>query len=387
MRHAEHPRVSSPLFCLSFAALAAAIAALPSPRLHAQILDSARSRPDSAPARLAGVVHDRTGVPLEGVAVMYTPNQGVYTDAKGHFVLPGVPPGVYDVRFHRDGLASAIFHWTARPGEQTSLSVMLAALPAAGDTGQRAPTARSGSRTAVVAGVVVDPLGKPVSDAVVDVLGTGQTTTTRSDGNFIFPAVPRGSYVIRVRHLGFVPQTVQVAVRAGERHELAVRLRALAHGITVLDSVGVFARADAAWRAFGERQRIHSVRAVTLLRNELANLGKLPLDQALVFTRAAMFMHDLPAMHMQTSLLGTPPTHTPPPPDDEPRSCILINGRDPRWTWLGLYTADEVKAIEVYLPDADLTNTIEPRMRSIPECQRQYGHTPTYFVLWLRDAW
>jgi hypothetical protein len=69
-------------------------------------------------------------------------------------------------------------------------------------------TARA-QQAAVVSGTVVDPIGAAVTDARVALAaadGTpAQIATTGAKGEFAFPDVPAGSYVVRVDVTGFTP--------------------------------------------------------------------------------------------------------------------------------------------------------------------------------------
>ena len=76
--------------------------------------------------------------------------------------------------------------------------------------------------TVAVSGAVVDQIGAVVAGAHVD-LTTGDGTLVQAgwtdpQGNFTFPGVPPGSYVVTVNIVGFTPfATSQFAVEAGSR--------------------------------------------------------------------------------------------------------------------------------------------------------------------------
>lgn len=136
-----------------------------------------------------GVVMDSLGVPLPGVRVgVMGYSQEVYTNSQGEFSIGGLTDGRYQVRFVDPALEDAGF--IPPPVEQDVIRGELSRLeyhmPSKGDVlfeACRGQERRDG--TAVLAGTVVDGLGRPVPDATVrvtwvgyDVLGGGQLTTT-----------------------------------------------------------------------------------------------------------------------------------------------------------------------------------------------------------------
>src|SRR5262245_30874098 len=79
-----------------------------------------------------------------------------------------------------------------------------------------APAVRQwAGRSGLVAGVVLDERGRPVSGAEVSAVGaTKLTTTTDQSGRFEFRSVPEGSYVVRARLEGWgaaAPRLISVA--------------------------------------------------------------------------------------------------------------------------------------------------------------------------------
>ena len=63
--------------------------------------------------------------------------------------------------------------------------------------------------TGTVAGRVVDQKdGQPLSDVVVQLVGTARTVQTGVDGRFRLPDVPAGTVTIFARRIGFQPKTV-----------------------------------------------------------------------------------------------------------------------------------------------------------------------------------
>ena len=63
--------------------------------------------------------------------------------------------------------------------------------------------------TGKVQGTVLDPLGQPVANAQVMVLGTGFSVLTDESGYYFFNHVPAGTYNMRAQFIGYQPAEVQ----------------------------------------------------------------------------------------------------------------------------------------------------------------------------------
>src|SRR5437879_1088674 len=79
-----------------------------------------------------------------------------------------------------------------------------------------------------ITGRVTDTRAKAVAGASVQLAGTPLGTRTREDGSFRIDNVPAGSYGLRVRLLGFAPESTSVTVTGGAAAAASVRLRPLA---------------------------------------------------------------------------------------------------------------------------------------------------------------
>lgn len=124
-----------------------------------------------------GVVMDSLGVPMGAVRVgVIGSPQEVYTDARGEFSITGLTEGRYQVRFVDPELEDAGFIPPPVPqdvirGEMSRLEYHM---PSKGDVlfeACRDVERRDG--TAILAGTVVDGLGRPVPNATVRVNWTG----------------------------------------------------------------------------------------------------------------------------------------------------------------------------------------------------------------------
>lgn len=126
---------------------------------------------------IEGMVMDSLGVPLRGVRVgIIGSNQEVYTDTEGEFSITGLTDGRYQVRFVDPRLEVAGF--IPPPVEQDvirgEMSEMEYHMPSKGDVlfeacrGEEHPEG-----SVVLAGTVVDGLGRPVSGATVSLSWVG----------------------------------------------------------------------------------------------------------------------------------------------------------------------------------------------------------------------
>ncbi len=104
-------------------------------------------------------------------------------------------------------------------------------------------TAQTGS----LQGRITDTSGTVIIGAAVTIDGTSLRTSASSRGAYTLNGVPSGQRILRVRSLGFIPETVTVTVATGEVTTVDVRMRATATQLaSVLVVVGSRARHTAA---------------------------------------------------------------------------------------------------------------------------------------------
>lgn len=81
------------------------------------------------------------------------------------------------------------------------------------------PIAAASHQSGSPAGTLTDPSGKPLINATLRLTAEngGQTVETRSDasGNFTFPPVPAGDYMVSVRHPGFASTRHRMRLNGG----------------------------------------------------------------------------------------------------------------------------------------------------------------------------
>jgi len=98
-----------------------------------------------------------------------------------------------------------------------------------------------------IRGKVADPAGAPLARAQVSVEGTGLRATSDEQGRYDVRGVGAGTYTVRVRLLGYVPQSARVAVAEGGAAEQNFTLTAQAIALSPVDvTVGSRARHTAA---------------------------------------------------------------------------------------------------------------------------------------------
>jgi len=87
---------------------------------------------------------------------------------------------------------------------------------------------RAQTPNGTLTGRVTDTTAKAVAGASVQLAGTPLGTRTREDGSFRIDNVPAGSHALRVRLLGFAPESTTVTITGGATTAANVRLRPLA---------------------------------------------------------------------------------------------------------------------------------------------------------------
>ncbi|HEY0970943.1 MAG TPA: TonB family protein [Gemmatimonadales bacterium] len=90
-----------------------------------------------------------------------------------------------------------------------------------------APAASAPLLRGSIAGSVLDTAGSPIAGAQLQVIGLLGRGSTGSDGAFILAGIPTGQRMLRVRRLGFQPESVSVEVSPGAETKVEVRLTAL----------------------------------------------------------------------------------------------------------------------------------------------------------------
>lgn len=346
-----------------------------------------------ASSTLAGVVRDSSGTPLVAVEVVLPDaSRGARTDSIGRFTLGNVAPGSYQVWFRRLGYASVQYNWAARPGQRMEIAVTLRPLPRSLDPViVRAEEDKRMRGRSSISGMVVDSLGLPVDEAEVQIVGAGRTGMTRENGGFVFKGMGVGSYVVRVRKLGFAPNDVKIQLLDGDDRQLVVTIRELDGQLSpvVVNERSGYGKSQVAWDELEQRQRWHSGRAVLLGPEDLKRYHGMALDQALQYSdvtgaeqAAAMFSGGRVTSIYPSAVQGPPAART---SDAATDVCMLVNGRDYRYGPLRQFSASDIDFIEVYPARTEPTGTVAAHMAG-PCIPTDLDDHPTYYVIWLKSA-
>jgi hypothetical protein len=177
----------------------------------------------------------------------------VTTDDRGWYRLCGVPTGSWiSLQLQSDGHAGPVLR--TRVDDTLGLAVRHLSFYRSdarviADTVAAAPV----SGTATLSGVVLGPEGAPVARADVRVGGTPAATRTDAQGRFSLVALPAGTQMLLVRHLGFAIAETPVELRAGRTTTSTVQLQRI---LVNLDSVRVVAT-QVRYPVFAEHQKFN----------------------------------------------------------------------------------------------------------------------------------
>jgi iron complex outermembrane receptor protein len=99
------------------------------------------------------------------------------------------------------------------------------------------PLRTAAAQSGTIRGRVADAAGAPLPHAAITVAGTPLQASSNDQGDYLLGGVPAGSQTVRVRVLGFVPQTAQVTVTAGQSVTQNFTLLAQPIGLSAIDVV------------------------------------------------------------------------------------------------------------------------------------------------------
>jgi len=338
-----------------------------------------------APPTLTGVVHDSAGKPIaDAEVILRDANRATRTNDRGQFTIPAPSAGSYGVWFRRLGYRSVDYTWRALAGERTEISVGLFPIPRQLDPiVVRADEEKRAESRASILGLVLDTAGGVIPEAEVQVVGADMSGTTRANGGFLFKPLAVGTYVLRVRKLGFEPAMVTVQLSQGDDHEVVVYLRPLVANLDafVVNDRSGYGRDQVIYDELEKRKRWQSFQTRLLGPDDLKSYYNRSLDDALI--QMGLYRSPYESPSRPTRINGPlsrggamDPRH-----DD---ACILLNGKDPVVRPLTSFTTDEIEMLEVYPPMTELSGTVGWRFYQ-PQCKPigVLDH-PMYFVVWLK---
>ncbi len=351
----------------------------------------ARAASQATTGTLAGFVRDSAGAPIANAEVVLVQTgvelRRIIADEGGHFVLGNVSPGIYVAWIRRMGFASAEYNWAAVVDKRDSVTATLRTIPHGLDAVVvRAKEDKDMKGSAQILGLVVDTEGKPVAEANVELVGADRAGETLENGGFLFRPLPVGPYVVRVRKLGYVPQSVTMQLQQGEEREMVVRMHPLTGNLATVKIVaasGFDSRAEVALKDLDTRLRWRSARDVVLGPNELMRFKGQSLNwvnSAFGMTQRATFRSRGVRSINPAGTSGKVGAQT---LGAEGDACILENGthfvRQPLWS----YNMSDIELLEIYDTYGDDSRTVDFHMTG--RCMRGADGThPIWYVVWLK---
>src|SRR6267143_1548633 len=96
---------------------------------------------------------------------------------------------------------------------------------------------RVAAQTGIVHGRIADSAGTALARARISLEATGARATSNDQGDYEIRGVPAGRHTVRVRLLGYAPQTVRVTVGEGETVQQDFTLREQHLGLAPADVI------------------------------------------------------------------------------------------------------------------------------------------------------
>jgi hypothetical protein len=153
--------------------------------------------------RVSGVVRDTGFAPVfrARVRIEGMPNVMTHTNERGRFDLDSVPAGRRNLVLTRAGFYPVTLETAVGGGATGSVELLLEPLP----------PLRAAQQPGALFGTVMDTLGQPIPDAVIQTPGGATDVRTDSMGRYqIFGLVNavrrRSQQIVRVRKVGLAPQ-------------------------------------------------------------------------------------------------------------------------------------------------------------------------------------
>lgn len=339
-------------------------------------------------ATLAGIVRDSAGAPLGDVEVtLRDAGRATRTNAQGEFTLDA-RPGSYTVWFRRLGYRSVEYTWRAMGGKRVEITISLPAVPRQLDpVVVRADEDKRAKAQASLLGLVLDSSGIAIPEAEVQLVGADIAGTTRANGGFLFKPLKVGTYVVRVRKLGYAPSMTTVQLTAGDDHEVAVYMRPLAQNLEafVVTERSGYGRDQTAWDELERRKRFQTFQTRLFGPEDLKSFYGVDLDVATI--RMGLNGSRAPIAGQQTrhinsggrALAGTGAVGT-----EAHYACMLLNGKEGIYANLGLYGTEDLEMLEVFPPGTELTGTVGWYFHDDHCRPKSLLDHPMYYVLWFK---
>ncbi|MDX2192430.1 MAG: carboxypeptidase regulatory-like domain-containing protein [Gemmatimonadales bacterium] len=230
------------------------------------------------------------------------------------------------------------------------------AVPATAQLVPDAPSARRGTGTGRIIGLVKDIGGRPLVNAEAVLLGRDRAVASAADGHFAFDGMAAGDYMVLVRAIGHAPVLLSLTLNEGEVYDLRADLEQLPYQLPELE-----ARSRA---GFGAETRYADLEA-RLRRGQsrvLTNdyLRRFPnLDQAVALAAQVRFIRNTAAGvggsadPWRNALAAATPDALTADPTQRNQLMVSLNGGMPTpAVTLADYRPGQIEALEFVAPEA-----------------------------------
>jgi hypothetical protein len=335
---------------------------------------------------LSGIVRDASGAPLPDVdVILRDAGRATRTNEQGEFTLEA-QPGSYGVWLRRLGYRTVEYAWHARAGEKIEITVSLFAIPRQLDpVVVRAEEDKRAKANASLLGIVLDTNGTAIPEAEVQLVGADVAGTTRANGGFLFKPLGVGTYVVRVRKLGYAPSTVTIQLVPNDDHEIVVYMRPLAQSLEpfVVTEQSGYGRDQTIWNELERRKRFQSFQTRFFGPDDLKSFYGVDLATALIRMGLNGPGSSIASRQVRSISAGGRALPGMPSPDAG-FACLLLNGKEGIYAKLSTYTTDDLEMLEVYPPLTELTGTVRWYFHD-PHCTPiGLMDQPPYYVLWFK---
>jgi hypothetical protein len=264
--------MASPPIALAAGKVMTVDLAVPSSERLVSLLCPAAVLKIRGPAALIGFIRDPdTGGPALGSKVQLvfeeadplglkksTRIREASVDSVGGYRICGLPtPMTGKVQVFRNGVSSGEVAASIDDGflGLRSLSIVIkhaVVATVAGDSGKQTKVFRGSAR---VTGRVTNKSGQPLAGARVSLQGSGVTTITKPNGEFVLDSLPSGTQALEVRKLGYGAEEVALELASGAPQTVAVTM---SDYVPTLETMRIEAERDKGLSDVGYLGRKHS---------------------------------------------------------------------------------------------------------------------------------